>query len=345
MHLPILLLSLFFLLFGKNISAQTCGSLDECNALISQYQEQINKLQGQANTLKNQIAQFDAQIKLTSAKIAQTQEQINMLGGRIDQLGESLSSLTTAFNSRAVETYKLSKYEGGFFFILSANDLNDAFSRYHYLQKIQEEDRNLLARLQDAQTTYQGQKAHQEALQKQLKTQQANLNAQKTAKNNLLTATKNDETKYQQLLSQAKAQLSAFQSFVTRQGGASILNNQTKCNDWGCYYNQRDSQWGNIGMGGSPYTMANYGCLVTSVSMVASHYGKNFKPGDVAVSADAFVQGRTRAGYPAALIPEEYGGSGPGLPAAILEQIERSGSTQPTLVFLADRVLDRRRPS
>lgn len=289
--LPFLLLSLFFLLFGKNISAQTCGSLDECNALISQYQEQINKLQGQANTLKNQIAQFDAQIKLTSAKIAQTQEQINMLGGRIDQLGESLSSLTTAFNSRAVETYKLSKYEGGFFFILSANDLNDAFSRYHYLQKIQEEDRNLLARLQDAQTTYQGQKADQEALQKQLKTQQANLNAQKTAKNNLLTATKNDETKYQQLLSQAKAQLSAFQSFVTRQGGASILNNQTKCNDWGCYYNQRDSQWGNIGMGGSPYTMANYGCLVTSVSMVASHYGKNFKPGDVAVSADAFVPG------------------------------------------------------
>lgn len=289
--LPFLLLSLFFLLFGKNISAQTCGSLDECNALISQYQEQINKLQGQANTLKNQIAQFDAQIKLTSVKIAQTQEQINMLGGRIDQLGESLSSLTTAFNSRAVETYKLSKYEGGFFFILSANDLNDAFSRYHYLQKIQEEDRNLLARLQDAQTTYQGQKADQEALQKQLKTQQANLNAQKTAKNNLLTATKNDETKYQQLLSQAKAQLSAFQSFVNRQGGASILNNQTKCNDWGCYYNQRDSQWGNIGMGGSPYTMANYGCLVTSVSMVASHYGKNFKPGDVAVSADAFVPG------------------------------------------------------
>jgi peptidoglycan hydrolase CwlO-like protein len=289
--LPVLFLSFFFLFFGKNIFAQTCGSLDECNALISQYQEQINKLQGQANTLKNQIAQFDAQIKLTSVKIAQTLEQINMLGGRIDQLGESLSSLTTAFNSRAVETYKLSKYEGGIFFILSSNDLNDAFSRYHYLQKIQEEDRNLLARLQDAQTTYQGQKADQEALQKQLKTQQANLNAQKTAKNNLLTATKNDETKYQQLLSQAKAQLSAFQSFVTRQGGASILNNQTKCNDWGCYYNQRDSQWGNIGMGGSPYTMANYGCLVTSVSMVASHYGKNFKPGDVAVSADAFVPG------------------------------------------------------
>lgn len=216
--LPFLLLSLFFLLFGKNISAQTCGSLDECNALISQYQEQINKLQGQANTLKNQIAQFDAQIKLTSAKIAQTQEQINMLGGRIDQLGESLSSLTTAFNSRAVETYKLSKYEGGFFFILSANDLNDAFSRYHYLQKIQEEDRNLLARLQDAQTTYQGQKADQEALQKQLKTQQANLNTQKAAKAKLLSDTKNSEVKYQQLLAEAQAEYEAIQGILAGKG-------------------------------------------------------------------------------------------------------------------------------
>lgn len=282
---------LLFPFFVKNTFAQSCSSLDECNSLISEYQDQINKLQGQANTLKNQIAQFDAQIKLTTIKISQTQEQINMLGGRISQLGDSLTSLTAAFNSRAVETYKLSKYEGGFFFILSANDLGDAFARYHYLQKIQEEDRNLLTRLQEAQTTYQGQKADQEALQKQLKTQQTSLNAQKIAKNNLLSATKNDETKYQQLLAQAKSQLAAFQNFVVRQGGASILSNQTKCNDWGCYYNQRDSQWGNIGMGGSSYTMANYGCLVTSVSMVASHYGKNFKPGDVAVSSDAFVPG------------------------------------------------------
>ena len=277
--------------FVKISYAQTCSNLDECNKLIQEYQDQVNKLRGQASTLKNQIAQFDAQIKLTTLKIAQTQEQINMLGGRIVQLGESLDSLTLAFNSRVVETYKLSKFENNFYFVLSASDLGSAVSRFHYLQKIQEEDRNLLQRLEDAQTTYQGEKADQEALQKQLKTQQASLNAQKLAKNNLLSATKNDEAKYQQLLSQAKAQLSAFQSFVTRQGGASILSNQTKCNDWGCYYNQRDSLWGNIGMGGSSYTMANYGCLVTAVAMLASHYGKNIKPVDIAVSSDAFVPG------------------------------------------------------
>lgn len=282
---------LIVFVFAKNSLAQTCSSQEECNNLINQYQSEISKLQGQASTLKNQIAQFDTQIKLTTLKIAQTQEQINMLGGRIVLLGDSIASLTEAFNSRAVETYKLSKFENNFFFILSADDVGSAVSRFHYLQKIQEEDRSLFIRLQEAQTTYQDQKTDQEALQKQLKTQQASLNAQKLAKNNLLSATKNDEVKYQQLLSQAKAQLSAFQSFVTRQGGASILSNQTKCNDWGCYYNQRDSLWGNIGMGGSSYTMANYGCLVTAVAMVSSHYGKNIKPVDIAVSSDAFVPG------------------------------------------------------
>jgi len=289
----LLFLAAFVILLAtaRYVRAQTCGSKSECDSLIQQYSDQVAKLQGQANTLKNQIAQFDAQIKLTILKIAQTQDQIALLGGRIDQLGDSLTSLTAAFSSRAVETYKLSRFENNFTLILSASDLTDAVSRLHYLQKIQEEDRSLLEKLQTAQTTYQGQKQDQETLQKQLQSQQANLNTQKVAKNNLLTATKNDEVKYQQLLSQAKAQLAAFQSFVSRQGGASILSNQTKCNDWGCYYNQRDSQWGNIGLGGSSYTMANYGCLVTSVAMVASHYSKNIKPNDIAVSNDAFVPG------------------------------------------------------
>jgi peptidoglycan hydrolase CwlO-like protein len=281
------------LLFGgfSIVKADTCGSVEECNRLIGEYTDQINKLQGQAKTLKNQIAQFDAQIKLTTLKISQTQAQIELLGGRIDQLEVSLNDLTKAFSSRAVETYKLSKFENNFFFVLSANDINDATQRFHYLQKIEEEDRSLLNKLESAQTTYEGEKVDQETLQKQLKDQQSKLNAQKTAKNSLLSATKNDETKYQSLLSQAKAQLSAFSRFVAGQGGATILSNQTKCDSWGCYYNQRDSQWGNIGMGGSSYSMASYGCLVTSVSMVASHMGKNIKPGDIASNSNAFVPG------------------------------------------------------
>lgn len=273
------------------VAAQTCGSEEECNKLIDEYQGQVTKLQGQANTLSNQIAQFDAQIKLTTLKISQTEEKIKMLGGRIDQLEDSIVTLEDAFSTRAVETYKLSRFDTNFVYVLTSPNLEDTVSRFHYLQKIQEADRSLFERLTTAQTNYKIEKVDQEDLQKELAKQQANLNSQKAAKNNLLAQTKGDEKKYQQLLSQAKTQLAALRRFVVSQGGASILSNQTKCDSWGCYYNQRDSQWGNIGLGGSSYSVAEYGCLVTSVSMMASHAGKNIKPSDIAVNSAAFVPG------------------------------------------------------
>jgi len=204
----ICLILFLFAIFVTRVKA--CSNEQECSSLIEQYTSQITKLQGQANTLKNQIAQFDAQIKLTSLKIQQTEDQIELLGGRIDQLEVSLDSLTQAFSSRAVETYKLSKFENNFSFVLTATDVSDAVNRFHYLQKIQEEDRSLLKKLEQAQTTYKGEKQDQESLQKQLKTQQANLSAQKASKNTLLSQTKNDEKKYQMLLAQALAEKAAI---------------------------------------------------------------------------------------------------------------------------------------
>ncbi|MFC1625797.1 C39 family peptidase [Patescibacteria group bacterium] len=262
---------------------------EELQKKIDEYQTQLSVLSKQANTLANQIKQFDAQIYLTTLKIQQTEEKIVLLGGRIDQLEVSLDALTKAFSSRAVETYKMARVENGFLFLVSANDLNDAVSRYHYLEKIQDADRSLLNKLQTAQTTYKEEKSTQEELQDELESQKATLNNQKAAKASLLAATQNDEKKYQQLLSEARAQLSAMRSFVAGQGGASILSNQTKCNSWGCYYNQRDSLWGNMSLGGSSYSVAEYGCLVSSVSMIASHYGRSIKPNDIASNSEAFV--------------------------------------------------------
>ncbi len=288
----VFLSTLFFsILFVHNVFGQTCGNVDECQKLIGEYQNQITKLQGQANTLSNQIAQFNAQITLTSLKIKQTEEKIALLGGRIDQLEISLDDLTKAFASRAVETYKLARSGNTMFFLLTSDSLNEVVSRFHYLQLVQEEDGNFLQRLQTAQVTYKSQKTDQEELQAELAKQKANLVSQKAAKASLLAVTKGDEKKYQQLLFQAKSQLAALKRFVVSQGGASILSNQTKCDSWGCYYNQRDLLWGNMGLGGSPYSVAEYGCLVSSVSMIANHMGNNIKPSDIAAISSAFVPG------------------------------------------------------
>lgn len=264
------------------VNSQTCNNPDECTKLIDDYNNQIQKLQGQGNTLKNQIAQFDAQIKLTSLKITQTEEQISLLSGRIDQIEGSLGSLNQAFSERAVETYKMARIDDPFVLLLSSDNLTEAFNRLSYLKKIQEGDRDLLNRLQTAKDTYNVQKLDQEDLQDKLAGQKKNLDLQKIAKASLLTATNNDEKKYQQLLSAAKSQLDRFRKFTQSQGGASVLSNQTKCDSWGCYYNQRDVQWGNMYMGGTSYLMRDSGCFITSVSMLASHNGRNILPSDIA---------------------------------------------------------------
>ena len=217
-----LLILSFFL--AKFISAQSCDS--PCPAgdtscpsrRIADCESKINTLQGQANTLSNQIAQFNAQIYLTALKIQQTEDKIALLGGRIDQLEVSLNDLTKAFSSRAVETYKMSRIEDPFMILISATDLSDAVSRFHYLQKIQEADRDLLNRLQTAQTNYKSQKSDQEELQKQLAQQKINLDNQKAAKAQLLAITRNSEAQYQQLLAQARAELEAIQSIIAGQG-------------------------------------------------------------------------------------------------------------------------------
>lgn len=204
------------------ILADECDNIasdkDHIDEKIKCLTDKVGQLNAQTNTLKNQIAQFDYQIKLTTLKIAQTQSQIDLLGGRIDQLQGSLEELTKAFSERAVETYKLSRFEDKFFFVLSSGDINSAANRFHYLKKIADEDRVLLDRLKNAQSTYEGQKQDQETLREQLRQQQAKVNSQKLAKNNLLTATKNDERRYQDLLSKALAEREAIQSIVAGHG-------------------------------------------------------------------------------------------------------------------------------
>lgn len=213
-----LVLFLSILFFSFNTKPTNADPLEELNKKIEEYTNQINKLQSEASTLSNQIAEFDARINLTLTKIAQTQEQIKQLGGRIDQLELSLGSLTEAFNSRAEETYKMARVDNNPIIMISSDNIDDAVSKYFYLQKIQEADNQLIGRLETAKTTYNNQKTDLENLEKVLGEQKLELDAQKSAKANLLAVTRNDEKKYQELLAKAQAEAAAIQAIIAGKG-------------------------------------------------------------------------------------------------------------------------------
>jgi len=99
------------------------------------------------------------------------------------------------------------------------------------------------------------------------------LNATVKSKSQLLAETKSKESTYQKLLAQAEAELKSYSISPRTPVAPSFLANQTVCDSWGCYYNQRDTSWGNDSLNGTGYTIASDGCLVTSMAMVITHYG------------------------------------------------------------------------
>ena len=195
--------------------------LDDINQQIEQYQNEIERLGKQAATLSNQIARFNTQIILRNLEIAKIEEQILILTGRIVQLTDSLDSLYEAFSNRAVETYKMARVGDSFMLLISAPDLSKAISRFHYLKRIQEEDRKLFNRLEEAQDDYEEEKGEQEELQFELEVQKQELDRQKAAKAHILQVTRSDERRYQQLLAQVRAEFEAIQAIIAGRGDES----------------------------------------------------------------------------------------------------------------------------
>lgn len=218
-------LSLFTLYRVSFVHAETdAEKASRLSQQIEQYQNEIKRLSSQATTLSNQIAQYDAQIKLTELKINQIEEKIEQLAGRIDQLDTSIQSLTRAFEERAKQTYKMSRFSEAYF-LLSANDLDSMVTSYHYLKRIQEEDRSLVQRLTSAQDTYKKEKTEQEDLQEQLETQRKALDSQKLAKGRLLEQTKNDEKRYQALLAATQSEFESIQAILAGKGTETEVGN------------------------------------------------------------------------------------------------------------------------
>jgi len=200
---------------------------------------------------------------------------------KIGQMDQSLENLSEVMVIRIRETYKQSYLEP-VYLLFSSQGFSDFINRVKYVRSVQNHDKNVFVAMEQIKLNYDTQKNIKEDKQAEVENLKMKMNKQKSAlaikqleKQKLLELTRNDEKKYQDLLQEALQQKQAFRRFVTEQGGASILNNQTKCDDWGCYFNQRDATWGNQLLGNSDSTVAEYGCFVTSSAMVASYYKKN----------------------------------------------------------------------
>ncbi len=319
-----LLLSVFVLLFHLVVHAQTSPTptptntpADNSQAIsdlqnkIKGLQDKITELQGQEKSLSSDIDTMDSQIAITQYRITLTQRQItdtemdiDTTQQKITDLQSSLDGLTKVLLSRIVATYEIGSAQPPLAVLASSNTVSDFITRANYLRIAQEHDKELVYNTVQAKNDYANQQEILKAKEQQIVSLQADLqnyttqlDSQKADKEKLLADTQGSESNYEHLLAQAKAQLEGFSSFTSHQGGSSLLGNQTVCDSWGCYYNQRDSSWGGLALNGTQYTIASDGCLMTSMAMVITHYGTKVTPVDINSNSNNFA-----SYYPAYLL-------------------------------------------
>ncbi len=261
-------------------------------------------LQAAIHALDLQRSEVETQVAVTERQIATTQLQIKQLGGEITDTKQTISTDQAALGASILDFQK-TESQPLLMKILSFDTLSEVWSdtnaNLQIQQAIQTNMQELQAQKADlaaSQTATQQKQAALAAQQQALATQQQSLASTVQSKSQLLAETSAKESIYQKLLAAAEAELKSFSAFTQNAGGSKLLGNQTSCDAWGCYYNQRDTAWGSTALNGTQYTLASDGCLVTSMAMVMTHYGyRDVTPATINGNSNNFA-----AYYPASLL-------------------------------------------
>jgi peptidoglycan hydrolase CwlO-like protein len=280
------------------------------NQQIAQYQVELQQvgankktLQAAINSLNLQKSKVQTQITLTQTQIKNTQLEIQQLGGQITSAQQTIATDQTALGAYLRSLQKADAKplivqmlsSGGL--VQTWDDLNQTLQIQN---GIQNEIQALGQQKNELSTTQTASEQKQNTLtaqQQSLTVQQQSLVSTEQSKSQLLTETNSQEATYEKLLAAANAELNSFSAFAAAAGGSKLLGNQTICDAWGCYYNQRDGTWGSDPLDGTKYTLASDGCLVTSMAMVLTHYGYkdvtpvtiNSNPNDFTAYAPAYL--------------------------------------------------------
>ena len=312
LFLVLLLISVFYF-FPKNSFADLIDDLNkqiqeqdakqqELEKKAQEYQNVIDTKRGEIKSLNNEIAIFDAQISKLEIEINIAEDKITQTNLEILQLIYGLEKaekdIETNKNNLAEIIRTINQYDqaSDIEIILSADNFSDFFSQLTYTESLQGEVQIKVARLKDLKNKLVADKASQEQkktelenLKSELTKKQKSLNFQKGSRQALVSRTKGEEKKYQQMLAEIETQKKSLLGDINRliqqksEEMARIKEEQEKPleKNWASlswYYRQNDPAWASETIGMTNSTMANYGCAISSVAMVFTYLGWPITP-------------------------------------------------------------------
>lgn len=195
---------------------------------IAAYQDQIKNHKSQESTLAKQISYLQTQIKKLKAEIKLTQIQISSTSLKIEQLSADITAKTAEIEkqknniSETIRTINEYDQETPIELVLKNDTFSDFLNQAQSVENLQsglkeklDALKGLKGQLENQKSDYEDQKSQLEDLRNQLSGKNAALADQKDETNNLLIQTKNEEKKYQQILTALQKQQQQIQKDIT----------------------------------------------------------------------------------------------------------------------------------
>ncbi|OGF64426.1 hypothetical protein A2661_02700 [Candidatus Giovannonibacteria bacterium RIFCSPHIGHO2_01_FULL_45_24] len=197
----------------KNQIEQKNKEIQQLETEIKRYQESIEEAESTTNTLKGEIKRLDNEVKKLNAQISLTEKRISKKELEIKELGKNITDTSASIKNRQVALAKIleglnaRESEGILAALLKYDTMSDFFDELERIKSLNESIHENYEELKTLKLSLEDRKQKAEAARRDLKNLQNELLTQreiqkdaKAEKNNLLAATKNQETLYQKLL-------------------------------------------------------------------------------------------------------------------------------------------------
>lgn len=290
---------------SPEISEETEEKLEDLEKEAKNYQKMIDLKKQQQATLKSQLELMKVRqeilakdVKNKENEIRDSQEEIKDLEKQIEEKNKEMQDSKIKL-AEVLRVYDRIDRELAMEFLRQKGDVAKILNNSEFLSQAWDKIKEVKDQMNEKKKQLENQKNALENKHKQLVEKKEDLQEKvyylKNEEQNkalILDKTKGEENKYKELLARVEEQkqelIGGYDDFSDELKGdlAKIKNSAPKpksgtvSTSW--YYSQTDSRWGNNRIGLSSSLMKDYGCAITSLSMVFTKHGESITPGRLA---------------------------------------------------------------
>jgi len=249
------------------------------------------------NYLDSQISETESAINATTAQISATQNTIAELESGIKTEEEKLAMEQDKMSSIISSWYMQGK-SGFLEAVIGSSNISEVVDQQQYYDSVRGQLQNEIDKINQMKADLNQQKSDQTSqlvtlsdLQKSQEGQKNYLGERQTIKGQLYSNTQSaisslttEQANANKMVADLQAKIDSIRAASIGAGGDVVSSG---AESW--YLQQTDSRWASDKMGYWA-TIGTYGCLLTSLSMVANFYGASYTPATAAQNS-SFVHG------------------------------------------------------